>query len=81
MTRGKFMAGVLFSVVLGCADAAPALDEAEFARLYAELQPPADEAWRSLPWQDSVLGARNLAAREKKPVYMLVRSGNPLGCV
>ena len=63
------------------ATAATRLDESGFKKLHAQLAPPADEAWRGLPWQDSVLQAAALAAKDKKPVYMLVRSGNPLGCV
>jgi hypothetical protein len=54
---------------------------AEFEHLHRRLQPPVDEAWRALPWRASVLEARAAAARERKPVYMLVRSGHPLGCV
>jgi sterol desaturase/sphingolipid hydroxylase (fatty acid hydroxylase superfamily) len=61
--------------------AALAIDEATFTKLHAQLQPPQDEAWRELPWQDSILKARTLAAMQKKPIYMLVRSGHPLGCV
>ena len=61
--------------------AASALDEATFSKLHTQLQPPEDEAWRELPWQDSLLKAKTLAGTRKKPVYMLVRSGNPLGCV
>ncbi len=49
-------------------EAAPPLDEAGFAKLHAQLKPPADEA-------------RALAVVEKKPAYMLGRSGNPLGSV
>ncbi len=60
---------------------APAIDEAAFAKLHHQLQPPQDEAWRGLPWQDSILKAKALAATQEKPVYMLVRSGHPLGCV
>lgn len=57
------------------------LSMADFEDLYRRLQPPAGEAWRSLPWHTSLLEARAVAAREKKPLYMLVRSGHPLGCV
>ena len=71
---------VLSAVVIGVT-AAGAIDEAEFVKLHDQLKPPAGEAWRELPWQGSVTGARALAAKEKKPIYMLVRSGNPLGCV
>jgi len=59
---------------------AAGLTVAEFQRLHRELQPPKEE-WRSLPWQTSLLAARAIALREKKPLYMLVRSGHPLGCV
>ena len=60
---------------------AGAIDEAQFKTLHAQLSPPAGEAWRELPWELSVLEARAKAEKEKKPVYMLVRSGHPLGCV
>ena len=65
---------------LACADEFT-LDEAQFQKLHRQLQPPVGESWRELPWQLSLLKAQELAAKEKKPVYMLVRSGNPLGCV
>jgi len=63
--------------------ALPAQDgfsQAEFQRLHAELNPPA-AAWEGLPWRLSILEACAEAAKEKKPVYMLVRSGHPLACV
>lgn len=72
-------AGHGLSPVLG-APAAPGLKDAEFEDLFQRLRPPA-EAWQSLPWHTSILQARGLAARERKPIYMLVRSGHPLGCV
>jgi hypothetical protein len=81
MQRGPSFLAAFCGAILVSAVSAAALDEAGFVRLHAQLKPPADEAWRGLPWQDSVTGARALAVAEKKPVYMLVRSGNPLGCV
>src|SRR5688500_16467499 len=57
------------------------LTDGEFEKLHRQLQPPRDEAWRTVPWKLSVLEAQQQAAREKKPVFMLVRSGHPLGCV
>ena len=57
------------TLVANLATAAPGLDESGFKKLHAQLAPPSDEGWRGL------------AATQKKPVYMLVRSGNPLGCV
>jgi hypothetical protein len=69
------------TIIASPAAAVPRLDESGFKKLHAQLAPPPDEAWQGLPWQDSVLQAAALAATQKKPVYMLVRSGNPLGCV
>ena len=57
------------------------LPDAEFEKLHKQLQPPADELWRTVPWKTSILEARALAAKEKKPLVMRVRSGHPLGCV
>jgi hypothetical protein len=57
------------------------LSLAEFEKLHSALQPPKDELWQSIPWQVSVLEARRLAAKEKKPIVMRVRAGHPLGCV
>jgi hypothetical protein len=51
----------------------------EYRKLHAELT--AREPWQTIPWRLSLLEARADAAREKKPVYLLVRSGHPLGCV
>jgi hypothetical protein len=57
------------------------LSLAEFAKLHRELQPPRDEPWRTIPWKMSIVDACRLAAKEKKPLVMRVRSGHPLGCV
>lgn len=62
------------------ADDSRGLPVAEFEKLCNELK-ACREPWQSIPWQVSVVEARARAAREKKPVYMLVRSGHPLGCV
>ena len=62
------------------ADEKPGLSNAEFEKLHKELQSPR-EAWQTVPWKLSVLEARAQAAKEKKPVYMLCRSGHPLACV
>jgi hypothetical protein len=56
------------------------LSVAEFEKLHRELQPPKDELWRSIPWQVSILEGREQAVREKKPLFVWVASGEPLGC-
>ena len=57
------------------------LSLAEFEKLHRDLQPPRDEPWRTIPWKMSIVDACRLAAKEKKPLVMRVRSGHPLGCV
>ena len=52
----------------------------EFEKLHKELQPPADEAWLSIPWKTSLLEARDLAAEQKKPILIWSMDGHPLGC-
>jgi hypothetical protein len=79
---------VKLQVVIACLVAAVAsplvtaeeLSQAEFEKLHAELSPER-AAWEAVPWQLSITDACSLAAKEHKPVYMLVRSGHPLGCV
>ena len=56
------------------------LTAAQFEKLHRELQPPKDELWRSIPWQVSILEGRERAARDKKPLFVWVASGEPLGC-
>ena len=56
------------------------LSVAQFEKLHRELQPPKDELWRSIPWHVSILEGRERAAQEKKPLFVWVASGEPLGC-
>ena len=56
------------------------LSLAEFEKLHKELQPPDNELWRTIPWQVSILEGRALAAKTKKPIFVWVASGEPLGC-
>jgi len=53
---------------------------AEFEKLHKELQPPRDEPWRTIPWHVSILAGREAAARARKPIFVWVASGEPLGC-
>ena len=62
------------------ADQPAGLSPADFDKLHKELQPPKDELWRSIPWHVSIVEAREAAAKEKKPIFVWVASGEPLGC-
>lgn len=54
--------------------------DALWERLCGDLPPLEAEPWREIPWKLSLLEARRVAAAERKPLLMLVRSGHPLGC-
>jgi hypothetical protein len=56
------------------------LTDAEFKRLHEQLQPAADEPWRTIPWKISLLDAQKAAAKEKKPIFIWAMDGHPLGC-
>jgi hypothetical protein len=52
----------------------------EFEKIHAQLRPSLEEAWRKIPWKVSLVEAQNVAAREKKPVFIWAMDGNPLAC-
>lgn len=56
------------------------LSLADFEKLHKELQPPDNELWRSIPWHVSIIEAREAASKAKKPIFVWVASGEPLGC-
>jgi hypothetical protein len=58
---------------------APAgLTNAEYERLQKELRLKS-KPWATIPWKGSVTEARELALKEKKPIFMMVDTGNPIG--
>jgi len=58
---------------------APAgLSDEDYRKLQPELRLKS-KGWASLPWRATVTGAREAALREKKPIFMMVDTGNPIG--
>jgi hypothetical protein len=50
---------------------------------FKQLQPILDiknQPWAGIPWKYSITEARRLAAATKKPIFMVVNTGNALGC-
>ena len=72
--------GLAAGKAAGGEDAGPALSAREFAALYVKLH-PYRQAWTAIPWVISVSEARVRAARERKPILMIVNTGNCLGFV
>ena len=56
------------------------LTEQRFRQLHKQLQPAADELWRTIPWRTSLLKAQQIAITEKKPIFIWAMDGHPLGC-
>ena len=71
--------GLMFVAAVASA-MADELTEAEFLKIHAELQPDDSALWRSVPWKTSVLSAQQVAAEQKKPIFIWAMDGHPLGC-
>jgi RNA polymerase sigma factor (sigma-70 family) len=52
--------------------------DAEFKKLKAKLD-VRNQPWARIPWQVSLTEARRLAAKTRKPIFLAVGTGNPLG--
>jgi hypothetical protein len=78
-SKGKLaLTAVLLLAAPGPGTAA-GLSPAEFQ----ELKPILDvknQPWTTIPWKYSITEARRLAAATKKPIFMVVNTGNALGC-
>ena len=55
------------------------LTVAEFKKLMPVLDLK-NQAWTTIPWKYSLTEARRLAAKTKKPIFMVVNTGNVMGC-
>jgi len=82
MTRTKL--GLASVLVLGLvltpssAGEPAGLSVAEFEQLFKQLDVKS-QPWTSIPWKTSVTEARRVAARERKPIFFNVNTGNCLG--
>jgi len=54
------------------------LSDEEFRKLQPEMRLKS-KGWASLPWRATLTDAREAAIREKKPIFMMVDTGNPIG--
>ena len=56
----------------------PSLSDAEFKKVFKELHVK-NQPWASIPWKVSLTEARRVAAAERKPIFLVVNTGNCLG--
>jgi hypothetical protein len=52
---------------------------AEFAAIRRTIAPrPEEELWKKIPWKTSLLEARQVAAKQGKPLFVWSMDGHPL---
>jgi len=52
---------------------------AEFAAIRDTIAPqPEEELWKKIPWKTSLLEARQVAAKQGKPLFVWSMDGHPL---
>jgi hypothetical protein len=54
------------------------LSDEDYRKLQPELRLKS-KGWAALPWRSTLTDARLAALREKKPIFMMVDTGNPIG--
>jgi hypothetical protein len=82
-TRPNLAAALLalgLAAARGFADEPPRPTADDFDRLCKELHVKG-QPWATIPWRTSVTAARRQAARERKPIFLVVNTGNCLGRV
>jgi hypothetical protein len=53
----------------------------QFGKLHALIKPhPGEDRWAVIPWLTDLWQARQLAARQGKPLLLWEMDGHPLGC-
>jgi hypothetical protein len=68
-------------VVMSVGGDAEPLRPEQLDPLLAVIKPAPDEdPWAAIPWQTDLWRARQVAAREGKPILLWEMDGHPLGC-
>lgn len=76
----KTLLNLLLTLLVATSVYADDLTLARLQQLLKEIRPSADEPWRTIPWQLSLIDAQNIAAKEQKPIFIWAMDGHPLGC-
>jgi hypothetical protein len=63
------------------APAAEPISPEKLTKLQALIKPsPSEDPWATIPWLTDLWQARQLAARQGKPILLWEMDGHPLGC-
>lgn len=71
---------ILFALSLPAFAQTRAAPSALEQRMAVVLPTEAEDRWLQIPWRANVMEARAEAERQRKPLFMFVMDGNPLGC-
>ena len=66
----------LFAVLVLSATTASGQDAKWVEQRLKQIKESASNAWRSIPWAPSLADARQLSAKEKRPVFLFTHAGN-----
>jgi hypothetical protein len=78
---GWFLFALTVAAVTSRSGAEP-LTAKQSNELLAVIKPGKEEdRWAIIPWQTDLWQARQLAAKEGKPILLWEMDGHPLGCV
>ena len=74
-------AKLVLEVARRTAEPAEALTATTFAQYQKQIKPqPGESRWMEIPWQHSLWTAREMAAKEGKPIFLWFGSGGSPAC-
>ena len=77
-----FLAFSFAWLAVGPATAAEPIRPEQVGQLQALIKPGrGEDRWAAIPWLTDLWQARQLAAKQGKPILLWEMDGNPLGCV
>jgi hypothetical protein len=79
--RRWFILGLTWLAGAPVAAAAEPIKPEQFAKLQALIKPDqTEDEWAKIPWMTDLWEARQVAAKQGKPIVLWEMDGHPLGC-
>jgi hypothetical protein len=81
MIRRLLLLGLVGAIAGPVAATPPPLSPMDAEKVHRVVRPAPDEdAFATIPWLTSLWEARQIAAKEGKPILLWEMDGHPLGC-
>ena len=79
--RRSFLLGLTWLAAGLNVSAAEPIQPEQFAKLQALIRPDqTEDEWAKIPWLTDLWQARQVAAKQGKPILLWEMDGHPLGC-